>query len=128
MSPLKTGIHVGHSETKAVSKLKTYRNARPRLLLVYSYDVNTKELKVYFLYYNNNNNKIHHNTRRSQSPRTESVMKYMLSLVRFIRISSEAQRLNIARSGITFIIGRILPSSDYPILFLQYTEPRLQTS
>ena len=39
-------------------------------------------------------------------------MKYRLSFVTFIRISSDAKRLKIATSGITFISGRILSSSD----------------
>jgi hypothetical protein len=111
MSPLKMGMHVRHSETKEIRRQKKYRNARPRLLLVYSYDVKTKDPKVDFLH--NNNKKYTIITQgRIQSPRTESVMKYMFSFVAFIRISSDAQRPNIATGGITFISGSILPSSD----------------
>ena len=57
-----------------------------------------------------------------QSPRTESVMKYMLSFVTFIRISCDAQRLNIATGGISFISGRILPSSDSTQFSFCYTQ------
>ena len=114
MPSLKTDMHVRYSETKEVCRLKKYRNARPRLLLVYSCDVKTKEPNVDFLL---KKKKYTITQGRIQSPRTESVMKYTLSFVTFIRISSDAQRLNIAMSGITFISGRILPSSDYSILF-----------
>jgi hypothetical protein len=57
MSPLKTGIHVRHSETKEVSRQKKCRNVRRRLLLMYLYDVQTKEPKVDFPYIKK---KVHH--------------------------------------------------------------------
>jgi hypothetical protein len=59
---------------------------------------------------------------RIQSPRTESVMKYMLSFVTFIRTSRDAQRLNIATSAITFISGRNTALIWlYSVLFMLYT-------
>ena len=79
-------------------------------LFVYFYEVKTTERKVTSL----KEKKYTEITQgRTRTLRTEFVMKYTLSFVTFIRISSDGPCLNIATSGITFISGLTLPSSDF---------------